>query len=554
MDVSIRKRLYILAIIPLIIVSAAMLSVTYIKTKDLTHQLFSDTRESMLETKKAELKNYLQMAQSAVQPLINSGASLEQAMPILRSMEFGKDGYVFGYNSQGVRIVVGKNTTDIGKNFYNAVDAKGNRFIQDLIRNSKTGTFTTYYFPKPGQTEALAKLGYSIYISDWDLVLGTGFYTDEIDSLIMQMEADSDAAVMSKIIAVASISLGVIVVVVLLASLITRSIMKPLELFDASLTSFATGDADLTARMEAFTAPEFNQLSKNFNAFVISLQDIISNVSSTSTAVLEETNAMSSRAEEVDSLASEQDRETEQVATAMTEMTTSSHEISQNALSAAESAQEADSNAKSAQETVNRAAQSVQDLANEVLDASTVITRLEDNVQSISTALVVIQDIAEQTNLLALNAAIEAARAGEQGRGFAVVADEVRQLASRTQQSTGDIHSMIERLKHASDEAVQSMNSSRARGEDTVEEANAAAEAIEEIQRAIANIHDMNSLIATATEEQAAVGRDIAERIVTISDQSARSASLAQLNRSGSGELNTRASQLEQLISRFKIA
>ncbi|GAL13536.1 methyl-accepting chemotaxis protein [Vibrio astriarenae] len=339
-----------------------------------------------------------------------------------------------------------------------------------------------------------------------------------------------------------------------IATLITRSIMKPLELFDTSLASFAKGDADLTARMENFAASEFNQLSTNFNAFVISLQEIISNVSSTSQAVVEETNAMSSRAHEVDTLAAEQNRETEQVATAMTEMTSSSHEISQNALSAAQSAQEADTNARSAQETVNRAARSVQSLADEVLEASTVISRLEDNVQSISTALVVIQDIAEQTNLLALNAAIEAARAGEQGRGFAVVADEVRQLASRTQQSTGDIHTMIERLKQASDEAVQSMNTSRERGDDTVQEANAAASAIEEIQRAIANIHDMNSLIATATEEQAAVGRDIAERIVTISDQSARSASLAELNRTGSGELNSRASQLEQLISRFKIA
>ncbi|GAL25294.1 methyl-accepting chemotaxis protein [Vibrio variabilis] len=306
--------------------------------------------------------------------------------------------------------------------------------------------------------------------------------------------------------------------------------------------------------MEEFDAPEFKRLGRNFNAFVSSLQEIIANVSSTSHAVVEETKEMKSRAAQVDSLASSQREETEQVATAMTEMTTTSSEISSNATSAAESAQAADTNARDAQLTVNTAASSVRELAEEVLQASNVISRLEGDVKNISTSLAVIQDIAEQTNLLALNAAIEAARAGEQGRGFAVVADEVRQLASRTQQSTGEINQMIEQLKGASDEAVKAMDSSRTRGEATVQQANDAAAAIEEIQRAIANIHDMNALIATATEEQAIVGKDIAQRIVVISDQSAESASLAAKNRDGSTNLNGRASQLEQLVSRFTVS
>ena len=181
------------------------------------------------------------------------------------------------------------------------------------------------------------------------------------------------------------------------------------------------------------------------------------------------------------------------------------------------------------------------------------ISRLESDVQNISSSLEVIQVIAEQTNLLALNAAIEAARAGEQGRGFAVVADEVRQLASRTQDSTGEIHQMIEQLKSGSDAAVKAMESSQARGEATVEEARAASSALQEIQASIANIMDMNTLIATATEEQSQVGQEISQRIEVISQQSSQSASLANQNRAGSGNLNHKANELYDLVGRFTV-
>ncbi|ELD1798295.1 cache domain-containing protein [Vibrio fluvialis] len=552
MNMSIRHRLYILSFLPVLIVSVALMFEAMTEAKSMSADQISNAHKTMLEMKQTELRSYLEIADSVLLPLKQAQAPREEVISLLRNIKFDGAGYLFGYDPKGVRLLLGQSQTGIGENFYSMQDARGNNFIQELINNAKEDKFTTYYFPKPGSTTPIGKLSYSIYLPEWDLVIGAGFYIDDVEQQLVDMDNSATDRLEESLWTLISISAVVTIIVIVMSYFMNRSIMRPLELFSHSIRSFASGDADLTARMESFKAPEFNNLSKDFNTFVDSLQVLIKQVRTVSQQVVEESVAMNQRASESAQLSSGQQKETEQVATAMTEMTTTAEEISNNASQAAESARTADDNVNVAHKVVVATANSVSGLSEEIAQASIVISRLEGDVKNIASSLDVIQEIAEQTNLLALNAAIEAARAGDQGRGFAVVADEVRKLASRTQDSTGEIHDMIQRLKAASDDAVDVMGRSQKRSVDTVSQANSATDALQLIRDSVQNILDMNALIATATSQQSVVGQEISQRVVVISEQSERSAKLAEDNRDGSQNLDYRVKELYQLVARFK--
>lgn len=553
MNLTIRHRLYVLSFLPVIIVSIAMMLEASIEARRLSSDQIASAHEAMIEMKKAELRTYLEIADSALAPLKQTKASREDAISLLRNVKFGDSGYLFGYDSKGIRLLLGKSNVGIGQSFYNLKDSNGSYFVQELIKNAKAEKFTTYYFPKPGSSSPLPKLSYSIYIPQWDLTLGAGIYTDDVEQELMHMEKSALDRLDQSLWTLILISVVVMLSVAFMAYLVNRSVMRPLELFSNSIRSFASGDADLTARMESFKAREFNVLSKDFNTFVASLQEIINQVRNVSQQVVQESKAMNQRASDSAQLSAGQQKETEQVATAMTEMTATAAEISNNAGQAADSAREAEDNVSVAHQVVVATASSVSALSEEVAQASIVISKLEGDVKNISSSLDIIQEIAEQTNLLALNAAIEAARAGDQGRGFAVVADEVRKLASRTQDSTGDIHDIIQRLKAASDDAVTVMDKSHKRSIDTVSQANSATSALRKIQESVQDILDMNALIATATSQQSVVGQEISQRVVVISEQSDDASKLAQDNKRGSEDLNIKVKELSSLVERFKV-
>jgi len=321
-----------------------------------------------------------------------------------------------------------------------------------------------------------------------------------------------------------------------------------------AMQDIAEGEGDLTQKLDENGKDEMAGLSRAFNIFVAKIAALLTSVSEVGTDIAGSASQMSMTAERTNKGITEQQSETDQTATAITEMVQTAQEIARNASGAAEAAKAADDEAQNGQSVVRLTVDSIQTLASEVDKASKVIDQLEADSEDIGKVIDVIKGIAEQTNLLALNAAIEAARAGEQGRGFAVVADEVRTLASRTQESTEEIMQIIERVQGGARKAVTAMDTGKSQTEISVEQAVKAGESLSAITQAVSTINDMNTQIAHAAGQQSEVAEEVDKNVVNIARIGNESMENAQQTSDSSSSLWNNASKLESLLSQFKLS
>lgn len=348
-------------------------------------------------------------------------------------------------------------------------------------------------------------------------------------------------------------SLFFLLIVVLVAMQLAKNITMPLERANKMLLDISKGDGDLTRKLEINSKDEVGELANNFNHFVDVLHKTMTQVSASATNVTTSSEALSMTAQTAEDIVTRQNNETDQLATAINEMTATIQEVANNAHDAAEAAEKADKEAEAGKSIVLNTIGEINVMANDIQSSASVLAKLKDESENIGSVLDVIKGIAEQTNLLALNAAIEAARAGEQGRGFAVVADEVRTLAQRTQESTQEIEMMIETLQRGTNEAEGSISHTSEIAQKTASEASHAGESLETITQAVVTIKNMNTMIATAAEEQTSVANEINQNVHNIQSISAENVDSVTEIANSSTKLADQGVELETIVSKFKL-
>ncbi|HBF46898.1 MAG TPA: methyl-accepting chemotaxis protein, partial [Shewanella frigidimarina] len=334
--------------------------------------------------------------------------------------------------------------------------------------------------------------------------------------------------------------------------LIIRSIIKPVQDITDVISSIEKSK-DLSMRCDESGNDELSKIAYHFNQMVITFQELIQQVDESVTAMNESCQELSRNAMTASEGVLRQLNETDMVATAVTEMGATIDEIAKNTELAAGKASQTHENAQSGQQGVELTVQKITLLAKQLADSASVVTELERDSVTIGSVLDVIRGIADQTNLLALNAAIEAARAGEQGRGFAVVADEVRTLALRTQTSTQEISSIISTLQSRTHSIVELMQESQQQGRESAEQAAIAGEVLRTITNDVTNIMDMSTQIAAAIEEQSMVAAEVGKNVVVIRDIADESSQAAEENAAASEDVRIRAKALHEAVSQFRV-
>ena len=559
MRLTLRTKILLLSVIPVLLLVSLLSGLTVVILHKLADQQAQETRERMYQDRRAVLENYVQIANAAIAEIYQASApgdlrARDQAVAMLKRMNFGKGDYFFGYDSQSVRVFWSDKDVRIGESFREFRDPNGVPVINELVRVAKDRShFLDYAFPVPGRDEPVPKLGYAHYLEKWDLVIGTAVNLDDIYAQAAAAEQQMGDRIDTLVAGMVGLALVLLLLAGGLAVWMAGGVVRPLQRIKANLDDIAAGEGDLTRRLPANSDDELGQLAGSFNRFVEKIHGLVRQIAEMTGQLTELVGQVSAQAQRSEQAMVQQRHETDQVATAINEMSAAAQEVAKSAQNAAEAAQQTDSEGQAAKGVVDGSIQRIHALVDDIRNSGVSLDNLQQDVQSIVSVLDVIRSIAEQTNLLALNAAIEAARAGEAGRGFAVVADEVRALASRTQQSTQEIQGMIDRLQQGTQASVTSMRRSSDAGELTSEQANKAGASLDAIARLIATINAMNAQIASAAEEQTAVAEEINRSVHQIATAVDSVASETELGARTARDLSGLGDRLGALVRQFRI-
>ena len=538
---TIFQRLAILVgivIFGLIVLSISSLSNQY---QALKNEQYLKTK-NVVETAYSTIKHYAALEQN--QTLTRQQAQ-SQAIASIRSLRYDDTNYFWINNYQPAMVMHPIKPALEGKDLTNNKDPDGTPLFVEMVsvvKQSGEG-YVPYKWPKPGNDNPVDKIAFVKGFDQWQWIIGSGVYLDTIDSAFSQQRT---IIIINVVI--------MIIVVVLFSYFIGRSILTPTRLAAQMMKDISQGEGDLTRTLNENGNDEISQLSRSFNLFVSKIRESLVLVAKSANDVNEHAHAVDDSSKTSQSFIELQNDSSTQVAAAMEEMTHQIHDVSRNAEAAEQAANDTASNASTGKNVGSKTITAIETLSSNIETVSKVTADLAQESNNIGSVLDVIRSIAEQTNLLALNAAIEAARAGEHGRGFAVVADEVRTLASRTGKSTDEIQAMIAKLQEGAKAAVEAVKSSQEISISTVEQASSANTSLDEIDRLVSVITDMNGQIARATEQQTSAADEVNLRINDLSQSTEQSLGNTKDLTLASDKLKQSSVELSSVVSRFKLS
>ena len=472
---------------------------------------------------------------------LSRDAGQQKALEVLKSLRYGDGNYFWVNDMHPVMVMHPLKPQLDNKDLSDAKDPSGKRlFVAFVERVNQDGEgYVHYLWPKPGHEEPVAKISFVKGFQPWGWIVGSGIYVDDVKAVVWRIVATVGAG-----------GVGLLTLFVSVLWLVARAITRPIDELQQIMHQVAAdGNVDRLARVEQ--ADEIGQMATSFNRLLQQLGGFIVRVQEEVTRLALSGDKLSSAGVQVAHQMVTLSEETTQAATAMTEMSASAEEVARNVEAAAENSRNAARQGRTGHEIVARNRVAIEHLASGVREASANTLKLAEDAANIRSIVDVINGIAEQTNLLALNAAIEAARAGEQGRGFAVVADEVRTLAQRTQQSTGEIQQMIEKLNSGVQTTANVMEACLRETDESVGQANEAQKALEAIEGSVNAISDMNSQIASAAMEQSTSSESINGNIANISTAAGATAQLANESSEQTRNFGSILSHLVDALGQF---